>query len=58
MLYSQTCTMNTGLSTKSLKTIMIEPTVDDVLPKFILLLTKRHSKLMTITGSLNGNFYM
>ena len=50
--------MNAGLSTKRLKANMIEPTVDELLPKFILLLTKRHSKLMTITGSLNGNFYM
>ena len=42
--------------------IMIEPTVNDVLalPKFILLLTNMyvHSKLMIITGSLNGNLYM
>ena len=33
---------------------------DDALPKLIALLTKMYvnSKLMTITGSLNGNFYM
>ena len=41
---------------------MIEPTVNDglALPKFILLLTNMyvHSKLMIITGSLNGNLYM
>ena len=48
--------MNTGLSTKSLETILIEPAVDDALSKFIALLTKMyvHSKLMTITGLLNG----
>ena len=48
--------MNSGLSTKGLKTIMIEPAVNDVLPKFIALLTKMyvhvHSKLMINTGSL------
>ena len=35
-------TMNTGLSTKGLKTIVIEPTVNDVLTKFIVLLTKMY----------------
>ena len=51
--------MNIGLSTKRLKAIMIEPAVDDVLTKFIVLLTKMyvHSKLMIITGLLHGNLY-
>ena len=60
--YTHRHTMNTGLSTKRLKTNMIEPTVNDVLalPKFILLLTNMyvHSKLMIITGLLYGNTYM
>ena len=40
--YTHRHTMNIGLSAKSLKTIMIEPAVDDH-SKFILLLTKRHT---------------
>ena len=42
--------MNTGLSTKSLKAIMIEPAVDDVLTKFI-------AQLLTETQQIK-DYYM
>ena len=46
LLYPQTnneSLLMNGLSTKSLNTIMIEPTVNDALTKFIALLTKMYT---------------